>query len=88
MSSKPQEKGISYAFKQQIMKAWQPVPTLTSTIILFFVLSLFFLIMGIVLISFTEAVAEHYQRYDVLCKGEYNNHIIINYETSALSTLR
>lgn len=27
-----------YAFKQQIMKAWQPVPTIYSTICLFFVL--------------------------------------------------
>jgi hypothetical protein len=42
------------------MKAWQPVPTLTSTIVLFAILSLFFLIMGIVLISYTEDVAEHY----------------------------
>lgn len=52
------------------MKAWQPVPTLNSTIALFFVLSLFFLIMGIVLISYTEQVQEHYERYDAMCKGK------------------
>ena len=30
-------------FKQQMLKAWQPVPTLTKTILLFFIMSLIFL---------------------------------------------
>lgn len=34
-------------FKQQMLKAWQPVPTLTKTIILFFIMAAIFLGIGI-----------------------------------------
>ncbi|KAM3147659.1 hypothetical protein pb186bvf_000466 [Paramecium bursaria] len=68
-SEKKPPKGFGYAFKQQIMKAWQPVPTLNSTIALFGFLSVFFLIMGIVLISYSNSVKVNIQRYDALCQG-------------------
>jgi len=55
---------FSYAFKQQIMKAWQPVPTINSTVLLFFVLSVFFLTFGIILIAFTDSIIEYSVRYD------------------------
>ncbi len=34
-------------FKQQMLRAWQPVPTLTKTIILFFIMAVIFLGIGI-----------------------------------------
>jgi hypothetical protein len=34
-------------FKQQMLKAWQPVPSLSKTIIMFYILSAIFLGLGI-----------------------------------------
>jgi hypothetical protein len=41
------EEGLLHQFKQQMLKAWQPVPTLTKTIIMFFLLAIIFLALGI-----------------------------------------
>jgi hypothetical protein len=41
-------------FKQQMMKAWQPVPTLTKTIVLFFIMAAIFLGIGIPMIILTQ----------------------------------
>ncbi|CAD8059969.1 unnamed protein product [Paramecium sonneborni] len=71
-----QPKGFSYAFKQQIMKAWQPVPTLNSTIILFASMSLFFLIMGIVLISYSNDIATQEFQYDSYCLAQDTDCVI------------
>ncbi|CAD8147462.1 unnamed protein product [Paramecium pentaurelia] len=71
-----QPKGFSYAFKQQIMKAWQPVPTLNSTIILFATMSLFFLIMGIVLISYSNDIATQEFQYDSYCSAQNSDCVI------------
>lgn len=50
MYADPQaDKGFKFKFKQQILKAWQPIPTLTKSIILFFILSAIFIPIGIVL---------------------------------------
>ena len=57
-----------YAFKQQIMKAWQPVPTIYSTVILFCLLGLFFLGFGIALIILTQQIVEVTEYYDDKCK--------------------
>lgn len=57
-----------YAFKQQIMKAWQPVPTIYSTVILFCLLGLFFLSFGIALIILTQQIVEVTHYYTEECK--------------------
>jgi len=66
-----------YAFKQQIMKAWQPVPTIYSTVILFCLLGLFFLTFGIALIILTQQIVEVTQYYDDKCKINTNCTITI-----------
>lgn len=62
----------SYAFRQQILKAWQPVPTLASTVCIFTVLGKvqalkrrlhFFFIYRNMLFSFGFRIALHYKRY-------------------------
>lgn len=58
---------FTYAFKQQIMKAWQPVPTLKSTIILFTILTIFFVVFGVVLLVYSLKVKEYSVRYDDQC---------------------
>lgn len=57
-----------YAFKQQIMKAWQPVPTIYSTVVLFCLLGLFFLAFGIALIILTQQIVEVTVYYDDKCQ--------------------
>jgi hypothetical protein len=59
--------GLLEQFKQQMMKAWQPVPTLTKTIIMFFILSAIFLSIGIVMIVLSKNLSESMARYDNLC---------------------
>eukprot|EP01016_Furgasonia_blochmanni_P020616 TRINITY_DN2300_c0_g1_i8.p2 TRINITY_DN2300_c0_g1~~TRINITY_DN2300_c0_g1_i8.p2 ORF type:complete len:187 (-),score=25.74 TRINITY_DN2300_c0_g1_i8:676-1236(-) len=59
-----------YALKQQILKAWQPVPTVNSTIVVFFILSIFFLGFGILLLVMTLDIVEVSQRYDQDCQGK------------------
>jgi len=70
-TSIPKEKedknSFTYAFKQQILRAWQPVPTLTSTICLFLALGTFFLSIGIALITLSNSVTEISQQYDNQC---------------------
>lgn len=43
-------------FKQQMLKAWQPVPSLTKTIIMFFGLTIIFLALGIPMIIFSSDI--------------------------------
>jgi hypothetical protein len=70
-SSKEKEdkNSFSYAFKQQILKAWQPVPTIKSTICLFTLLGLFFLSIGIALFVMSGQISEVDVRYDTTCIG-------------------
>jgi len=42
MKTKENKNTFTYAFKQQILRAWQPVPTLLSTVIIFIVIGIFF----------------------------------------------
>ena len=42
-------KGIMNQFRQQLFKAWQPVPTLNKTIIIFAVLGVVFVTLGVLL---------------------------------------
>lgn len=49
------------------MKAWQPVPTLNSTIAIFSVLSFIFLFFGIILTAYSANIKDASVRYDTLC---------------------
>ncbi|CAK86341.1 unnamed protein product (macronuclear) [Paramecium tetraurelia] len=64
-----QPSSIGQAIKQQVLKAWQPVPTLNSTIILFGILSVYFLSMGIVLNVYSGKINQQSFRYDAFCQG-------------------
>jgi hypothetical protein len=50
-----------------MLKAWLPVPTLSKTIILFFVMSAIFLGIGIPMIIMSNQIIEVRARYDSLC---------------------
>ncbi len=54
-------------FKQQMLKAWQPVPTLTKTILLFTLLAVVFLGMGIPMYIFSTNVVEYEVKYSSSC---------------------
>ncbi len=54
-------------FKQQMLKAWQPVPTLTKTIVLFFMMSLVFLGIGIPMLILSNDIVEYRFQYDNVC---------------------
>lgn len=47
-----------YSFKQQILPAWQPMPTFTSAIIFFAGFALLFLVLGFVLLSASDEIHE------------------------------
>jgi hypothetical protein len=47
-----------------MLKAWQPVPSLTLTIIMFFVLSAIFLSLGIPMKILSFGLQEYSARYD------------------------
>lgn len=59
---------FSFAFKQQLMRAWQPVPTLCSAIILFFVFGIVFLGIGIFMFVISNGLYDEKWRYDDKCK--------------------
>lgn len=52
-----------------MLKAWQPVPTLTKTIIMFFILSTIFLGVGIPMTILSYNVQEYGLRYDQTCNN-------------------
>ena len=54
-------------FKQQMLKAWRPVPSLTKTRIMFFIFSSIFLGLGIPMIVLSSRIREYSVRYDALC---------------------
>jgi hypothetical protein len=49
-------KGIINQFRQQLFKAWQPVPTLNKTIIIFAVLGSVFVTVGVLLQVFGSRI--------------------------------
>lgn len=59
-------------FKQQMLKAWLPVPTLTKTITLFFIMSAIFLGIGIPMIIMSNQIVEVRARYDNVCSINNN----------------
>lgn len=86
----------NYAFKQQLLTAWKPKPTLLCAIICYIVIGIIFIIFGAVLVSYSNEVNDFYIRYDNLsiceigkkCKmaieitKKFNKPIFVYYEIS------
>lgn len=58
---------FTYAFKQQLLRAWQPVPTLTCAIIVYLIFGALFLGIGIFLYYEADGLHETRVRYDDTC---------------------
>jgi len=56
------------AFKQQQLKAWQPILTPRSVIATFFAIGVIFIVIGVILLVASNNVIEYEVRYDNLCK--------------------
>lgn len=54
-----------------MLRAWQPVPTLTKTIIMFFILAAIFLGLGIPMLVLSTNILQYNLRYDDICTS-YN----------------
>ena len=57
-------------FKQQKLPGWRPVPTITSTTIIFFCFGAVFIVLGIIILVFSNKIEEISYRYDEECKGK------------------
>ena len=57
-------------FKQQKLPGWRPVPTKTSTTIIFFCFGAVFIVLGIIILVFSNKIEEISYRYDEECKGK------------------
>ena len=65
------------------MKAWQPVPTLNKTIIIFAILGTIFITIGILISTFATKITEYYVRYDTCTEKICNYTITINQDMPA-----
>jgi hypothetical protein len=54
-------------FKQQKLSAWRPVPTITSTTITFIVFGVIFLILGIIILVYSNQIQEVSVEYTTSC---------------------
>ena len=59
-------------FKQQKLPGWRPVPTITSTTIIFFCFGVVFIVLGIIILVFSNQIEEVSYRYDEECKKNKN----------------
>ena len=66
-------------FKQQKLPGWRPVPTITSTTIIFFCFGGVFIVLGIIILIFSNKIEEVSYRYDEECKNQLkeNNECVI-----------
>ena len=68
-------------FKQQKLPGWRPVPTITSTTIIFFCFGAVFIVLGVIILVFSNQIEEVSFRYDEECKKQKeknnNNNCII-----------
>ena len=68
-------------FKQQKLPGWRPVPTITSTTIIFFCFGVVFIVLGVIILVFSNQIEEVSYRYDEECKTQKeknnNNNCII-----------
>lgn len=60
----PKDIKTGYAFKQQVLHAWQPKPTLKCAITVYLIMGLIFFALGISIIVYTYKVNEAEIRYD------------------------
>ena len=60
-------------FKQQKLPGWRPVPTITSTTIIFFCFGVVFIVLGIIILVFSNKIEEVSFRYDEECKDQIKN---------------
>ena len=60
-------------FKQQKLPGWRPVPTITSTTIIFFCFGIVFIVLGIVILVFSNKIEEISIRYDDICQEKIKN---------------
>ncbi len=58
---------LSYAFKQQLMQAWRPKPTLKCAITVYAIIGLIFFAIGISILVLNDQVIELFYRYDDKC---------------------
>ena len=75
MDATESSKGLMNQFKQQLMKAWQPVPTLNKTIVIFGILGTVFITLGILISTFATRITEYYVQYDT-CQNATCNYTI------------
>ena len=68
-------------FKQQKLPGWRPVPTITSTTIIFFCFGAVFIVLGVIILVFSNQIEEVSFRYDEECRMQKeknnNNNCII-----------
>ena len=64
------EKLKNSKFKQQKLPGWRPVPTITSTTIIFLGFGAAFIVLGIIILIFSNKIEEVSYRYDEVCKGK------------------
>ncbi|EFA86692.1 hypothetical protein PPL_00494 [Heterostelium album PN500] len=75
--SKPQSnRPANTAFKQQRLKAWEPILTPTPVIISFIVIGIVFIPIGAVMISASNSVVESSLRYDEVCPAGVSNCVL------------
>lgn len=69
-------------FKQQKLPGWRPVPTITSTTIIFICFGVVFILLGTLILIFSNQIIEIQKRYDDLpnCKGSKICNISIEIE--------
>ena len=67
-------------FKQQKLPGWRPVPTITSTTIIFFCFGVVFIVLGVIILIFSNKIVEVPYRYDEECKKQNPEECIIQLE--------
>ena len=69
-------------FKQQTLRAWRPVPSYGSTMIIFLVFGLIFLTLGIALYVMSDHVSEAQVKYEANCP-DYNTTCTVDFTLGA-----
>ena len=64
------EKLKNSKFKQQKLPGWRPVPTITSTTIVFFCFGVVFIVLGIIILILSNKIEEISHQYDEECRGK------------------
>lgn len=74
-------------FKQQKLPSWRPVPTITSTTLTFLFFGIAFIIIGIVVITFSNKIVETSVPYDKACNNATDCSITFNLAENMTSTI-